>query len=586
MKKHYLFLFVLMACASTVLAQYTPIVYGTLATDNYTTVNRKYFTVPTANLNDGQAHLLSMLELAREMARASASVGIYAAPATSSTPATYTPTTLTNPNFAGPFVPPAARFSITKVHYSPVPANGRNLRLIIVRPNDAVVRPCVMVSHGKSGNMENYLQFFFHGVDYLLRGYAVAFYENSEAAGAEVHPDLACTSPFWPTFQPSIYRGYQYAVAATKYMKGNANLYKVDNTKFFAAGVSFGSICSMMLAFADAGNFNHASFAEPGGGVNFNAKTFPAYQAQVVSDIKSVAPIATAIPLPGAGNNIGNIFDAGDNGTSVTFIHGRMESLFKLATQSAPFAPITDFPAGCTQAGVRVETPLALRTRMAAFGIQSKAIIHCDADHGTITFAAPIDATFFADPFLSNIDFDVTPNSTFVTKNQEWMVASYLGFQLGGYLNVVAQQFRAKIDGFVPLRPSSPDGVDGVRPNNPTFFWPFFVDGTLISANCGYNDGSVAFKMADEGSAPEAAPGLVLSPNPSDGKVTVQCGQAATADLLVEVLTPQGTRIHTATIPQGSLSTDMDLTQLAAGFYLMRMQMPDGRAYTEKFIKR
>ncbi len=533
MKKQLLFLMALLASVSVALAQYTPMVYGTLATDNYTTVNRKYFCVPTASLNDGQAHLLSIMELAREMARASAGVGIYATPAISSTPATYTPATLTNPNFSGPFVPPAARFSITKVHYSPVSCNGKNLRMIIVRPNDAVVRPCIMVSHGKGGDMANYATYFFHGADYLLRGYVVAFYENSEAANVQVHPNLDCNSPFWPTLQPSIYQGYQYAVAATKYMKGKAADFKVQKSQFFASGISFGSICSMMLAYADAGNFNNPIFAEAGGTVNFNAKTYPAYQNEVVTDLKAVAPIATGIPLPGTGNLIGNIFDAGDAGTSTLFIHGRMESLFKLATTAAPFNPVTDYPAGCSQAGVKVETPLALISRMTALGITAKAVIHCDADHGTITFAVPIDQNYFADPFLSNIDFDVNPSATFGSKNQEWFVVSYLGFQCGGYTNVIAQQFRSKIDGFTPLQPSSADGIDGVRPASTLFFWPFAVDGTLQPSNCNYVNGSVAFKAATEEELAANANTLELSPNPSVGQVTVRHPKADAANCTV-----------------------------------------------------
>jgi hypothetical protein len=586
MKRQLILLLALVANVSAALAQYTPIVYGTLATDNYTTVNRKYFTVPTASLNDGQAHLLSIMELSREMARASAGVGIYATPAISSTPATYTPPTLTNPNFSGPFVPPAARFSITKVHYSPVACNGKNLRLIIVRPNDAVVRPCIMVSHGKGGDLGNYATYFFHGADYLLRGYVVAFYENSEAANVQVYPNLDCASPFWPTLQQSIYQGYQYAVAVTKYMKCKASDFGEDKSKFFASGVSFGSICSMMLAYADAGNFNHPTFAEAGGSVNFNAKTYAAYQGEVVTDIKSVAPIATGIPLPGTGNLIGNIFDAGDAGTSTTFIHGRMETLFKLATTAAPFTPITDYPAGCTLAGVKVETPLALIARMTPLGIQGKAVIHCDADHGSITFAAPIDATYFSDPFLSNIDFDTNPTATFGTKNQEWLVVSYLGFQCGGYINVIAQQFRAKIDGFVPLRPSSPDGIDGVRPASTIFFWPFTVDGTLLPSNCGYSNGSVAFKAEAEGETPTMAARLALSPNPSLGQVTAHHQAADATNMTIEVLTLQGTRVHSAKIPEGSTTTKMDLAHLPTGLYFVQLQDGKGHFTTTKLILR
>lgn len=565
-------------------SQYSPIIYGTLSTDDYTTVNRKYFTVPTSGLNDGQAHLLSVMELSREMARAAVGFGIYSSPVISATPATYAPSTLVNPNFSGPFVPPNPRFRITKVNYSPVPCNGKNLRLIIVRPNDNVIRPCIMVSHGKSANMGDFVTYFANGADYLMRGYVVAFYENSEAFGVEVSSDISCGSSLWATFQPSIYRGFQYAIAATKYMKGNAATYGVDNTKFFASGYSFGSICSMMLAFADAGNFNHASFAEPGGTVNFNAKTFPIYQNQIVTNIKAVAPIATAIPLPGAGNNIGNIFDAGDNGTSVIFIHGGKEQLFRLATTTAPYAPITDFPAGCTQAGVKVETPLALRTRMSTYGIQSKAVINCEADHATFIPAAPMDPYFILyNPLLTGIDFDVNPSSTFVSKNQEWLATIYVASQTLCYSNVISQQFRAKIAIYTPLQPSSPDGVDGVRPANFVFVWPFVTDGTVLSGNCYYNGGSVAFKAMEEPEMPVTE--LILFPNPTSRSITVAVPTAPDADLALQIINLQGVQVLQSILPMGASSRELDLQDLSAGIYILRMQHPDGHATTRKFVK-
>lgn len=589
MKRLPFFFFTLLAICLQSRAQYTPIVYGTLAVDDYKTVNRNYFTVPTCALNDGQAHQLSILELSREMAKAASTLSIHTPPTSSTPGAWFAPATLTNASNTCPGIP-TARFKFSVAKYSPSPTTGTNKypRMVVVRPNDNILRPCIMVSHGKRCDMGSYAQYLINGADYLLRGYVVAFYENSEALNLQVHPNLDCGSPFWPTFQNSLYQGYQYAVAATRYMQANSVFYGLDQTNYFATGISFGSICSMMLAYVDAGNFGNPIFNEPNGQLNFFARSFT---NGGLPNIKLVAPIATAFPLPGAGNYVGDIFDASDASTKALFIHGRLDALFRLV--NANNQAVTDFPAGCASAGVKVETPLALVSRMATKGLVGKAVIHCDADHASITTASFINTQFFADPFLSNIDFDNAPNSTFASQNEEWWAMSYMLLQWTGYSNIISQHFRSampsspSLPSYTAPKPASTDGIDGVRPTDASFAWFPFVgaNGTLMESSCGYNLGGVAFKQIETMSPLPPAAGFILAPNPTDGLVTIHLPVAAATDLQMEVYDLQGILVHRQWFPMGERIASMDLTKLPDGIYLLRLQDPDGKVETQKLIK-
>jgi hypothetical protein len=63
--------------------------------------------------------------------------------------------------------------------YSPSKVGNRWNRMVIIRPYDKVVRPCILYTHGNNGNLNTWANYYLIGVtEMLMRGYAVAFYEN------------------------------------------------------------------------------------------------------------------------------------------------------------------------------------------------------------------------------------------------------------------------------------------------------------------------------------------------------------------------------------------------------------------------
>jgi acetyl esterase/lipase len=76
-----------------------------------------------------------------------------------------------------------------------------------------------------------------------------------------------------------------------------------------------------------------------------------------------------------------------------------------------------------------------------------------------------------------------------------------------------------------------------------------------------------------------------ISPNPASGIVTINCADAHDVALEIDLLNLQGTQVRKATLPKGCTSQELDLHDLSAGIYFLRMQHADGHSITQKLIK-
>ncbi len=199
-----------------------------------------------------------------------------------------------------------------------------SLILFFVRPNDTITRPCILLTHG---NGERYRSSWnehlnFYAIDLAMRGFCVAYYENTSS-----FESVNKYATMNGNTRKAFYNGFQAAVAADMYVTENVSLLKIDTTKLFAGGVSFGAFCSLSLSSADVGkNFTDTLFNAQG---NFSSKSI--YNTVYRKNIKRAFVIGGGLPKDDtiAVNNskMGNFLEESDSSLAFLFLHGRTDNL-------------------------------------------------------------------------------------------------------------------------------------------------------------------------------------------------------------------------------------------------------------------
>ena len=159
-----------------------------------------------------------------------------------------------------------------------------SLILIFIRPADNINRPCILLTHGNDAEYRStwHEKTNFNAIDLAMRGYCVAYYENTSGREATLlrNAKVDSLSAILQQSRNAFYHGFQSAVAADIFIKHNASLLKVDTTKLFAGGYSFGAFCSLSLASADVGaNFTDSIFRIQG---NFSKKSIFFFKNKVL----------------------------------------------------------------------------------------------------------------------------------------------------------------------------------------------------------------------------------------------------------------------------------------------------------------
>lgn len=258
-----------------------------------------------------------------------------------------------------------------------------SLMLFFIRPNDTVFRPCILLTHGNNAKYRSSWneQLNFHAIDLAMRGYCVAYYENPSSFESKNRHQFNST-------RKAFYNGFQSAVAADIYITQNTALLKIDTSKLFSGGLSFGAFCSLSLASADVGkNFTDTLFNGQG---NFSAKAL--YNLVYAKNIKRTFAIGGGLPkddtLKINNSKMGLFLDEKDNGLSVLFLHGRKDNLVLL--------DLTMFDSGDTSGNFYTEGPSVLLNQLQASNltISAKLFLNCRGGH----------------PFLTSVCSDRQPN--------------------------------------------------------------------------------------------------------------------------------------------------------------------------------
>ena len=199
----------------------------------------------------------------------------------------------------------------TKVFYT-----KDNVRMLILQPVYAEKQKrCILLTNGNGENF-NWSMSNLTAVDYALRGYVVAYYENvgsvatrADKKGNNVNFFInkvinQCNGVGYSSgkdkFFSSMFINFFLSNAARKYMVDNYNRYTVDTTKFFPVGGSLGGNASLFFTYANANNLMHPLFKCVKSKLNYDE---PINRNGIVS----VAALGGGLPGPDQG--VGPIID-------------------------------------------------------------------------------------------------------------------------------------------------------------------------------------------------------------------------------------------------------------------------------------
>ncbi len=278
--------------------------------------------------------------------------------------------------------------------YSPSMVGDRYNRMIIIRPYDKVKRPCVLYTHGNSGDMEFWANYYLIGAASMLqRGYAVAFYENynnsifnSKGATDNSYKewvkknleDNTKNNPIDHVLHRGHYLLYQYAYAAQTYLTYIADEYDIDKSALFTAGFSAGGLASMQLTFGrPERNFKHPVFAMSGPYNDRVFKDIPDRRIPIKGVFSGGAGLQDASVK---GSYFGQYLDKDHQDKVVVMAHG-MED---------PLAPVNRGPALWSRFvdTIKLLGPVSLHDQMNKLGIKNYAFINCVGGHGIYLYPA------------------------------------------------------------------------------------------------------------------------------------------------------------------------------------------------------
>lgn len=214
----------------------------------------------------------------------------------------------------------------TKVFYT-----KDNVRMLILQPVYAnAQKRCILLTNGNGENF-NWSMSNLSAVDYALRGYVVAYYENVgsiatrfDKKGNNVNYFInkiinQCNGINYSSgkdkFFTSMFINFFLSNAARKYMVDNYNKYTVDTTKFFPVGGSLGANASLFFTYANANNLTHPLFNCVKDKLNYN---------QPINKNGIVCVGVEGAGLPGPAEGLGAIIDNQDK-TPAIFLCGALD---------------------------------------------------------------------------------------------------------------------------------------------------------------------------------------------------------------------------------------------------------------------
>ncbi|MEZ5025487.1 MAG: T9SS type A sorting domain-containing protein [Chitinophagales bacterium] len=298
-----------------------------------------------------------------------------------------------------------------------------SLVLFFVRPNDTITRPCILLTHGNAAKYKsNWSEIMnFYTIDLAMRGFCVAYYENS--ASFESSNKFITNQT-----RKSFYNGFQAAVAADIFLVENATTLKIDTTKLFSGGYSFGAFCSLSLATADVGiNFIDTLFADQG---NFSAKSI--YNTSFRKNIKRSFVFGGGLPKDDTisinNSQMGNFLDNNDDQHSLLFLHGRNDNFVGF--------DVTPFGTNDTVASLfYVEGPRAIHNNINQnnLGTSITTFVNCKGEHPFVSTVCGSQHNCIQQyqwPYLSEPDDSIIPNSSYFSDSITDTLLHYFNYML------------------------------------------------------------------------------------------------------------------------------------------------------------
>lgn len=250
-------------------AQYAP-TYMSGYDPNFVAVNSTNFSpYGSTGYNNTQKHLATLTNLTLKIQN---NLMSYYGDSRNYTPTTDTNVLLNTPAYKYDRIVKSNGIIARKVMYAKKHVTGNPdpfVRMVVVRPDDNVVRPCIMITNGANW-MIDFAKPGGYAVwaiiaDLAIRGYCVVYYEslsNDLAGLAYILPNQYPCNYYGQgddVIRKNAYANFQYAVAAYNYILTDASLpatqriINANTNDISAFGISMGASTAFMLAYSRAG---------------------------------------------------------------------------------------------------------------------------------------------------------------------------------------------------------------------------------------------------------------------------------------------------------------------------------------------
>lgn len=281
-------------------------------------------------------------------------------------------------------------YKIQREYYVNKELGGENLQWILIRPDDDVIRPVIVLTHGgKSGDATPERTTFLGMYDYVQRGYAVVYYQSGiskfgdqDQGIVDAGADLSCIENNGidndrDCFQQAVYIKMLFSVAAVQYTMAVKDNYFLDADALFISGYSGGGVGSLYLALSNEDHFDNPLFEGIGG---FTALSL--YPDQEY-DIKASTLLAGGILHESFEDyKVGNdLVDSGDQGQRFLFIHGQDDTAVQPGV-----APLQWLDPGQELKGSFMSCALDLKQEMDAKNIENKVVLNCSSGHSIFSY--------------------------------------------------------------------------------------------------------------------------------------------------------------------------------------------------------
>jgi len=542
---------------------------------NYVDVNRANFVVTNGGSDLANYHY-SVLKLGTELAK----FGGHASP--------YNTGPLANYNLGGTAVPMFGKYTAYRTEYTEPITCGiwgtTRLRCIIVRPITALPNsPMVLISHGTSGTIGDFgSNFIVQVADLLMRGYVVTFYENLGsnrplAGGTKISEAVALSGLFVSDPNYTQHLMYLNGEAAAKLAAGPivSGLVGTAPSKLFTLGFSLGSGISSTVLLAKRADFsptlNAASWISPKDEFTYlggRSTSFSVRGAVILGG--SLAKLKQGMT---------DILDPSD-------ANKRWLSIFGTEDYSAyPYNGSADWDAYQT-----------VSSRLSAVGIKHYMNPICGAGHtlfGPGTSSENLLASAAMTSMLAVVAATVPesiPNAVPSTNAalNDFKKMNTQSLQIGNTAAKFISLTLANSTTTMNFCENSEHlkcqtgNLSGCFCGESSWLYSFanICGGIVYNYPC-----STAVSKQFMGERDVVATSIMAYPNPASRSITLECPEISLADREFKVMNAQGIQVQTATLPKGSSSIELDLSNLSQGIYFVRLQHADGSNSSLKILK-